>query len=96
MKICTVCGNYETDKETTCGMCGYELDIVWKKEGSDYVEDWEATRKRHSHTSTPRTTEPYEAFEGNDGRMSYLDDSQRIYKQYIDEDDMENDPDYWS
>ena len=95
MPICTVCGNYETDKETTCGMCGYELDIVWKKSGSDYVEDWEATRKRRSNASTSRTVEPYEPFEGDDGRMAYRDENGRIHKEYIDKDDRDNDPDYW-
>lgn len=39
--------------------------------------------------------ESYEPFEGEDGRMAYMDDAGRIHKEYIDEDDRDNDSDYW-
>lgn len=47
------------------------------------------------NASTSKTVEPYEPFEGDDGRMAYRDDNGRIHKEYIDEDDRDNDPDYW-
>lgn len=97
MAICTVCGNYELDKEETCGYCGYDLNIVYKRVGNRYVEDEEATEKRNR--PFPRIAYNPEIFETSSNRQTHspfcFNEDEWWDKHYIDEDDMENDPDYW-